>query len=90
MITTTLPIGASAEPNTCGSCAFFDRLLDSFPSGRDGRCKFKFPPHVATKYDVPGKTPENSYEYERTIDTSRCDLYRADGRRYITQRMVGP
>lgn len=86
----TLPLGASAEPDTCGSCKFFDRMLDPFPEGRTGVCKFKLPPQVATMRQIPSREVENSYEYERTTDTSRCDLYKPDGKQYIIQRRVGP
>lgn len=83
-----LPIGASAEPDTCGSCKFFVRDADLWPVGR-GRCKFKMPPGVATKYDIPqDREAENSYQYDRTLDTERCDLQRPDGRVYIVQRRV--
>jgi hypothetical protein len=87
----TLPVGASAEPDTCGSCRFFDRLDDLRPVGQ-GRCKFKMPPGVATRYDIPGigATVENSYQLDWIEDTGRCDLQRPDGKVYIVQRRVPP
>lgn len=84
----TLPVGASAEPDTCGSCKFFVRLGDLRPAGQ-GRCKFKMPPGVATRHDIAkdGEV-ENSYQFDRVEDTDRCDLQRPGGKVYIVQRRV--
>lgn len=84
----TLPVGATAEPDTCGSCKFFQRDDQLWPVG-SGLCKIKLPPAVATRYMLPGVLVENSGDLQRTVDIERCDLQRPDGRRYIVQRRVG-
>lgn len=85
----TLPVGASAEPDTCGSCKFFVRMDDLRPISQ-GRCNIKLPPMVATQYDIPReKGWENSYQFDMKQDSERCDLQRPDGKVYIVQRMVG-
>lgn len=84
----TLPLGASAEPDTCGSCKFFIRDADIWPVS-SGRCNFKMPPGVATRYDIAKDgEPENSYQYDRKVDIERCDLQRPDGNIYIVQRKI--
>lgn len=83
----TLPVGASAEPDTCGSCKFFSRD-DLWPVG-SGTCRIKMPPGVASRYMLPGVEIENSFELDRIPDSERCDLQRPDGKTYIVQRKVG-
>lgn len=84
----TLPVGATAEPDTCGSCKFFVRIDDLRPVG-EGRCNIKLPPMMATKYELPTKDGwENSYQFDLKHDVSRCDLQRPDGKVYIVQRRI--
>lgn len=85
----TLPLGASAEPDTCGSCKFFVRLDDLRPVSQ-GRCNIKLPPMLATKYETSKEGWENSYQFDLKQDTERCDLQRPDGKIYIVQRRVPP
>jgi hypothetical protein len=82
----TLPVGATAEPDTCGSCRFFVRMGDLRPIGQ-GRCNITLPPVLATKYDF--RTSENSYQFDLITDDKRCDLQRPDGKIYIVQRCIG-
>lgn len=85
----TLPVGATAEPDTCGSCKFFVRLDDLRPVNQ-GRCNIKLPPMLATKYETTKGDVENSYQFDLKQDASRCDLYRPDGNAYIVSRRVVP
>jgi hypothetical protein len=82
----TLPLGASAEPDTCGSCKHFRRRDDGM-SPSSGECYITFPPMIASKYDLG--PVENSNQFIRTADHKRCDLQRPDGKTYIVQRRVG-
>lgn len=90
----TLPIGATAEPDTCGSCKFFRRKDDGCTPGSVwGKCGFVMPPIIATSWDIRGLDPkQKDREYtgnEDTIkDTARCDLYRHSGKVYIVQRRI--
>lgn len=89
----TLPVGASAEPDTCGSCRFFER-------GRDwesayGRCRIKLPTKVADQWAIRAIDPkQKDREYtgneDQIKDTDRCDLQRPDGKVYIVQRRIPP
>lgn len=88
----TLPVGASAEPETCGSCKFFKRgpLTDGPYEGSSGDCGIRMPPQ---KEFYKKMTYEEVGESDRSPnwikDTFGCDLYRADGKTYIVQRKVG-
>lgn len=88
-----LPYGQSAEPNQCGSCAYFNRLdgdMSGIPRGdyhkynAGGYCGFKLPPHVATRFSEEGN-PTN-----RCNDTHGCDLWKSTGFAYLVQHKVEP
>ena len=86
----TLPPGATAEPNTCGSCKFFRRCLDQgIYEASSGHCEIVMPP-PKQRYRV--LTYEETGEVDRAPnwikDSARCDFYRPDGRKYIVQREV--
>lgn len=87
----TLPIGATAELNTCGSCKFFERgNYDSVY----GQCKIKLPKKIAEKWDIRSIDPkQKDREYTGTEDQIKdsdcCDFYHHDGKVYIVQRRVG-
>lgn len=83
-----LPLGASAEPNTCGSCRFFGRRTEKY-SAYAGVCNIELPPMIATKYYVGKESIENSDQFIRTRDRSRCDFQSPDGKVYIVQRRIG-
>lgn len=88
----TLPVGASAEHNTCGSCKFFQRKQDW--TAVYGDCRIKLPPTVAKQSDVRAIDPKRrNDEYtgneDRIKDTERCDFYKHDQKVYIVQRKVG-
>lgn len=92
--TITLAVGATAEPDTCGSCKFFQRK-DDWRAGF-GDCRIKLPRKFAEQWQIRKLTPKpKDYEYEYTgnedqiKDTDRCDLHRPDGNVYIVQRLVG-
>jgi len=90
---TTLAPGATAEPNTCGSCKFFGRDRDY--DGATGKCQIVLPKKLACQWDIRGIDPkQKDREYtgneDQIRDTDRCDLYKPDGKQYIVQRIVGP
>ena len=78
-----LPVGNTAEPNTCGSCKFFYRSGD-----RSGNCNIKLPPQIA----IDNKGNEKDYvRNPNTVnDDNRCDFYQPDGKIYIVQRRIEP
>lgn len=87
-----LRVGASAEPDTCGSCKFFERRDDEWSPTR-GFCRFKFPEKIATQWDIRRVDPKmKDQEYtgneDQIKDTDRCDLYRFSGQVYIVQRRI--
>lgn len=91
----TLGVGASAEPDTCGSCKFFDRKTDNPYYSAYGQCRFTFPAKIATAWNIRDIDPkQRDREYtgneDQIKDTDRCDLHRHDGKIYIVQRRVGP
>lgn len=86
----TLPVGATAEPLTCGSCKFFLREMSSGPyEAAAGHCTFRLPP---PKQFFKVMTYEETGELDRTAnwvkDTHGCDLYQPDKKSYIVQRIV--
>ncbi len=88
----TLSVGASAEPDTCGSCKFFERRRDDFDR-MYGECKLKFPTKVVEQRTIRTIDPkQRDLEYtgneDRIKDTDRCDLQRPDGQVYIVQRRI--
>lgn len=90
----TLAVGASAEPDTCGSCKFFERKDFEERRGVYGFCRFKLPQKMATQRDIRRLDPElKDQEYtgneDQIKDTDRCDLQRPDGKVYIVQRRIG-
>lgn len=82
-----LPLGSTAEPNTCGSCKFFYRIGADYGQTYQnmGRCQIKLPPmNFQDKgWDGEGFGPRSLQ------DTASCDLHRPDGKSYIVQRRVG-
>ncbi len=93
----TLPVGASAEPDTCGSCKFFRRrsIDENRYYGMYGECGFKFPAKVVDQWALRGIDPkQKDREYtgneDRIKDTDRCDLQQPDLKVYIVQRRIAP
>lgn len=87
----TLPVGASAEPDTCGSCKFFERK-DGY-SPMYGQCRITLPAKMADKWDIrriDRKDREYTGNEDQIKDTDRCDLYRFSGKVYIVQRRIPP
>jgi hypothetical protein len=86
-----LPVGASAEKDTCGSCRFFSRLFysDYGPSyASRGRCGFRWPP-MHQRFQLKELTEADCDWAPDTVqDTFSCDCYQHDGKRYIVQRLV--
>lgn len=73
----------TAEPMTCGTCAYYRRR-----ENRDGYgyCMFKFPPQAALR---TSKDPET--ETNTVTDQYGCDLYRSSGQQYAkVQRWRAP
>lgn len=100
-ITTTNEIilapGATAEPDTCGSCKFFGRKPPNEGEWyrMNGFCRFLMPAKIALQSDLRGIDPKHKDdEYtgnENMIkDTDRCDLQKPDGKTYIVQRRISP
>lgn len=89
----TLPVGASAEPDTCGSCRFFARKADY--AAVYGECRIKLPAKFPDQWAIRRIDPaEKDREYtgneDQIKDTDRCDLHRPDGKIYIVQRRIPP
>lgn len=91
----TLPVGSSAEPDTCGSCKFFERKDGSGyeTHGSWGFCKIVLPKKIARQVDIRMVDPKRrDAEYtgneDQIKDTDRCDLYRHSGKVYIVQRRI--
>lgn len=79
----TLSVGATAEPDTCGSCKFFHRPDDTYNGAHVGHCSLLLPGKYVTKgWDGNGRPPT------LMDDTDRCDLWRSDGQLYIVSRRV--
>ncbi len=86
----TLAPGATAEPNTCGSCKFFKRDMNNGPyEMARGNCEIRMPP---LKQYFRTMTYEETGERDRApnwvSDSAGCDLYRHDGKQYIVQRYI--
>jgi hypothetical protein len=89
----TLPVGSSAEPDTCGSCKFFRRMTNNGDwYYMNGWCTFKFPGRVVEQWQMRGldKNREGGDDPDRIKDTDRCDLYKFSGKVYIVQRRIPP
>lgn len=91
---TTLSVGASAEPDTCGSCKFFERKDYDERRGIYGFCRIALPAKIAQQstirmIDPKMKDQEFTGNEDQIKDTDRCDLQRSDGKVYIVQRRVG-
>jgi hypothetical protein len=85
----TLPVGASAEPDTCGSCKFFRRYLESRFDAMVGYCEIKMPPpKLWFKMKTSEEIGEQDWRPNRVKDTDACDFYRHDGRVYVVQRRI--
>lgn len=91
----TLGVGAGAEPDTCGSCKFFERKDAEYNNctGSYGFCRIVMPAKVASQGDVRYIDPKRKdQEYtgneDQIKDTDRCDLYRFSGHAYIVQRRI--
>lgn len=79
-----LELGATADPNTCGSCAKFERT-ESWNGMAGGYCTMTLPPQYArVPYDPEGKPPN------QVNDTHNCDLYRHSGKAYIVSKLLRP
>lgn len=93
----TLPVGSSAEPDTCGSCKFFQRNNDGINYRMNGVCGFKLPEKAVRQVqfrelsDIVKKYDRDYTGTEEWIkDTDRCDLQRPSGKVYIVQRRISP
>lgn len=93
----TLIPGASAEPDTCGSCKFFERKnVDGYENhGSWGFCRIMLPKKVAVQMNIRMlDSKERDQEYtgneDQIKDTDRCDFQRPSGKTYIVQRRIGP
>lgn len=91
----TLPVGCSAEPDTCGSCKFFERKGDNEYYRMSGFCRIKLPAKIPEQWairDIDPKQKDREYtgNEDQIKDTDRCDLQRPDGKTYIVQRRVTP
>ncbi len=82
----TLPIGSTAEPETCGSCKYFRRRSDG---DAYGYCNIKMPPQKQYFADKVFKNDDEIEAANFTRDSNSCDLWKWDGKQYIVQRRVG-
>lgn len=86
-----LPVGCSAEYNTCGSCFFFKREDYGDYMRMQGQCGFKLPPTMERYAPfVYPKDEEYTVGPRPKNDTDRCDCYRSSGQVYIVQRKIVP
>jgi hypothetical protein len=86
----TLPVGATAEADTCGSCKFFRRMLDNGPSYvMEGFCQIRLPPTQMSRLQIR-EYRDGDENRDRIKDTDRCDLHRFSGQVYIVQRRIPP
>lgn len=93
-----LPVGSSAEPDTCGSCKFFERKGDNEYYRMHGFCRIELPKKFFTQRDLRifavtnkiWKDQEYTGNEDQIKDTDRCDLYRYSGKVYIVQRRIPP
>lgn len=93
----TLPLGASAEPDTCGSCKFFKRKDDNAYYAMHGFCIFQLPSKIAERWSIR-QLQDQLLKIDRDFtgnedqikDTDRCDLYQFSGKVYIVQRRIPP
>lgn len=91
----TLGVGASAEPDTCGSCKFFERKDYDERFGVYGFCRISLPAKIVQQstirmIDPKMKDQEYTGNEDQIKDTDRCDLHRPDGKVYIVQRRISP
>jgi hypothetical protein len=54
----TLAVGASAEPDTCGSCKFFERNSDGPSYRMHGVCRIKLPAKVVEQRVIRSLDPK--------------------------------
>lgn len=81
-----LPIGATADPDTCGSCRHFGRS-DQYGDDR-GVCNISLPPWVVERQAA---SDNDDYVTPRLMKGSmRCDLQQPTGKFYQVSRRVGP
>jgi len=88
----TLPLGSTAEPDTCGSCKFFKRAdAASYPCNQDrGWCRFVLPPMMQkfVLYQYKSDEEGDGWGPRARNDTERCDCQVSDGKNYIVQRLI--
>jgi hypothetical protein len=90
-----LPLGSSAEPDTCGSCRFFVRRGDNEYTSKHGFCNIKLPAKMVEQGTIRSMDPKDKdREYtgneDQIKDTDRCDLYKFSGKVYVVQRRILP
>jgi hypothetical protein len=85
-----LPIGATAEPGTCGSCHFFDRYTEMDYYQNVGYCKIRMPPYKERLMLKSMQKVTGDWGPNRVKDIDGCDLHRHSGKTYIVARRVEP
>jgi len=85
-----LPVGATAEPGTCGSCKFFNRYLENDYYQKLGYCEIRMPPPKERMMPKPYAESDSDWGPNRMNNFDGCDLYRPSGKTYIVQRRVEP
>jgi hypothetical protein len=86
----TLPIGATAEPGTCGSCHFFKRYGEMDYYQDIGYCEIRLPPPKQRFVLKPWAESDSDWGPNRVRDIDGCDLHRPSGKTYIVARRVEP
>jgi hypothetical protein len=85
-----LPIGATADQGSCGSCQFFDRYGEMDYYQAIGYCKIRMPPYKQRLMLKPYTESDSDWGPNRVKDTDGCDLHRHSGKTYIVARRVEP
>lgn len=79
-----LDVGATADPNTCGSCQRFERT-EPWNGTAGGYCLLRLPPQYARK---PWGGESKPHDVVR--DTDSCDLHVHTGKAYLVTKVVRP
>lgn len=88
---TELPLGQTAQKGHCGSCKFFGRRHEvpaymddvAYKYNAGGFCKMELPPQYQRRLNDGESAPTNWIN-----DTSKCDLWKSDGKVYVERRIV--
>lgn len=83
-----LPLGATADPGTCGSCRHFRRGTH-YGSDR-GLCDIRLPPWVSERPSSDARGDRDPVTPRLMKDDMCCDLQSPTGKFYQVSQKVGP